>query len=125
MTKDKSNLIVLFQILDIWLKRLPSDFTVKNFADEVKVWTSKGYLDAGVWKHLQNYITSDVLPSYSEMSYMRRESWLSTSKSTIDVLATPSGMLPGPGGKQTLNTPEQYFQSNAASILQTSSKDLH
>ena len=84
------------------------DFTVKNFANEVKVWTSKGYLDVGVWKHLQNYVTSDVLPSYSEMSHMRRASRLGTSEFPVGVLETPSGMIPGPGGKLIL-MPQRYI----------------
>ena len=108
MTKDNEN--TLFQILDRWLQGLPLGFTVKNFADEVKVWTSKGYLDVGVWKHLQNYVTSDVLPSYSEISHMRRASRLSTSESPVGVLVTPSGTLPGPGGKQPQVNWSKYFQ---------------
>ena len=88
----------MFQILDLWFQGLPLDFTVKNFAEEVKVWTSKGYLDVGVWKHLQNYVTSDVLPSYSEISHMRRSSQFISSR--VADMAVPSGMLPGTGGKQ-------------------------
>ena len=91
--------LFLFQILDLWFQSLTLGFTVKNFADEVKVWTSKGYLDVGVWKHLQNYITSDVLPSYSEISHMRRSSKFVTSESRVDVLHAPSGTVPGPEGK--------------------------
>ena len=72
---------------------------MQNFADEVKVWTFKGYVDVGVWKHLQNYVTSDVLPSYSEMSHMRRASRLSMSESPLGVVATPSGTILGPEGK--------------------------
>ena len=102
---------LLFQILDLWLQGLPSDFTVKKFADEVKVWTLKGYLDVGVWKHLQNYVTSDVLPSYSEMSHMRRSSRLSSSESPPALLATPSGRIPGPEGKQNLGILEQILSN--------------
>ena len=87
------------------------DFTVKSFADEVKVWTSKGYLDVGVWKHLQNYVKSDVLPSYSEMSHMRRASQLTSSESPPSFLATPSGTISGPEGKQDLGVLEQILSN--------------
>ena len=87
------------------------EFSVKDFADEVKVWTSKGYLDVGVWKHLQNYVTSEVLPSYGEMSHMRRSSRLGTSESPLGVPVTPSGTTPGPGGKQNLDILAQILSS--------------
>ena len=86
----------IFQILDLWLQNLPLDFTVKNFADEVKVWTSKGYLDAAVWKYLQNYVAADVLPTYSELNYMRRASQFGTSESLLGVLSVSSRTIPGP-----------------------------
>ena len=98
--------------MDLWLQTLPLEFSVKNFVNEVKVWTSKGYLDVGVWKHLQNYVTPDVLPSYSEMSHMRRASRLSMSEPPIGVLSVLSGTIPGPGGKQILNTLEEVLSFN-------------
>ena len=114
-----------FQILDLWFQGLPLDFTVKNFADEVKVWTSKGYLDVGVWKHLQNFVTSDVLPSYSEMIHMRRSSQFGVLQYSVGFPAVSSDTIPGLTGKQILNktqetfihkpinTFESIFQSNA------------
>ena len=72
------------------------------------MWTSKGYLDVGVWKHLQNYVTSDVLPSYSEMIHMRRLSQFGSLQPSTDFRSGFSGTIPGPEGKQILSNAEKY-----------------
>ena len=88
---------------------------MKNFADEVKMWASKGYLDVGVWKHLQNYVTSDVLPSYSEMIHMRRASQFGTSEHPVDIHPVSSGAIPGTKGKQILN----ILENNLSYIIKS------
>ena len=51
-----------FQVVDKWRQCLPRDYNVRDFIDDVICWHRDGYLDAGVWSHLQKYVQPELLP---------------------------------------------------------------
>ena len=53
----------IFQILNLWRERLPSDFNVNDLIGSLKNWKSEGYLKIGVWQRLGDVIDSKILPS--------------------------------------------------------------
>ena len=47
---------------------------MRDFVNEVKAWIEEGYVDSAVWKRFQNFISLDVLPTFSETSQLSSES---------------------------------------------------
>ena len=62
------------QVLHTWLQQQRDDYRVKDLVDDLKKWIGEGYMETSVWKRLQNLITPDILPSFSERSELRQRS---------------------------------------------------
>ena len=62
------------QVLHTWLQQQRDDYRVKDLVDDLKKWIVEGYMETSVWKRLQNLITPDILPSFSQRSELRQRS---------------------------------------------------
>ena len=57
-----------------WLQQQQDDFCVKVLVSDLKECIEEGYIDTSIWKQLQNLITPDILPSFSERSELMQRS---------------------------------------------------
>ena len=62
------------QVLHTWLQQQQDDYCVKDLVSDLKEWIEEGHIDTSVWKRLQNLITPDILPSFSERTELRQRS---------------------------------------------------
>ena len=69
-------------MLKIWAHN-QADVTVNDLLEELKDW-EEGYVATAVYKRLQNCITSDVLPTFSERAERRQRSLSSESLTSVD-----------------------------------------
>ena len=58
----------------MWLQQQRDDYCVRDLVGDLKKWIEEGYMETSVWKRLQNLITPDILPSFSERSELRQRS---------------------------------------------------
>ena len=70
-------------MLKIWAHN-QADVTVNDLLEELKEWVEEGYVATAVYKRLQNCITSDVLPTFSERAERRHRSLSSESLTLVD-----------------------------------------
>ena len=62
------------QVLHTWLQQQRDDYHVKDLVSDLKKWIVEGYMETSVWKRLQNLITPDILPSFSERTELNQRS---------------------------------------------------
>ena len=70
----------------------------------LKEWIEEGYLVTAVWKRLQNLITPDILPSFTERSELRQQSLSSEN--------LPIGFSPYTSGSTKSTTAGTSMQDN-------------
>ena len=49
------------QILNTWKERLPADYTVDDFMDQILDWHDEGFLEDKVWERLKKRVSPKVL----------------------------------------------------------------
>ena len=61
-----------FQVLQSWLQGITGDYTLQYFIHKINDWEDKGYMDLSIWEWLQNHVTEDVFPTFSERRSARK-----------------------------------------------------